>query len=236
MPQSLKDQYRDVISARDYRYYDTYAPEDQDRIIDEAIRSLHEQNVASMKACVRTDDPTQLLGLISHVRTGLKWQQSSSCSLQQELRTPLNGIVAILDLMQSDAMTPDQRLYLGSLEQSSMYLHLVVNRLQDIAALCYGEVALNYMPFDLVAVITGAAESLQHYSSFIGKGSKLTLELDPQLPLSLNGDMTKVSALLVSHHCRQPNTQTRSSKLSKIWLFLRLLGARTTTPLCRLLW
>jgi signal transduction histidine kinase len=117
MPLSLKDQYQSVISRRDYKYFDAYAPDEQDRIIQEAIHALHKENVARMKSCVAPDNQTQLLGLISH-----------------ELRTPLNGVVAILDLMQSDAVTPDQSLYRKSLEQSCMYLHLVVNRLQDIAA------------------------------------------------------------------------------------------------------
>ncbi|KAI8819085.1 CheY-like superfamily [Fimicolochytrium jonesii] len=98
--------------------------------------------------------------------------------------------------MQSEKMTEDQRLYIKTLEDSCSRLLSLVNRLQDLAAL-QGETSLvNIMAFDLVAIITGVAESMQHFSTQTGKGTQVTLDLDPRLPLSVNGDLTKVQQVL----------------------------------------
>jgi hypothetical protein len=48
------------------------------------------------------------------------------------------------------------------------------------------------MPFDIVAVITGVGESRQESRGMDGNGTQVTLELDPRLPLSVEGDLTKV--------------------------------------------
>lgn len=89
-------------------------------------------------------------------------------------------------------MTQDQRLYVRTLEQSCTYLHSVVNRLQDLAALLHGTSSLYHVSFDLVAIITGIAESMQHYSEKEGKGTQVALQIDPKIPLSVFGDLTKV--------------------------------------------
>ena len=94
--------------------------------------------------------------------------------------------------MQADKMTEDQRLYVRSLEQSCTYLHSVVSRLQDLAALLHGQSMVHTVPFDLVAIITGVAESMQHFSQREGKGTQVQLHLDPKLPLVVHGDLTKV--------------------------------------------
>jgi hypothetical protein len=48
------------------------------------------------------------------------------------------------------------------------------------------------MPFDIIAVITGVGESRQESKGTDGTGTQETLELDPRLPLSVEGDLTKV--------------------------------------------
>jgi len=90
-------------------------------------------------------------------------------------------------------MTEDQRLYIGSLEQSCTYLHSVVSRLQDLAALLHGQSMVLSMPFDLTAVITGVAESMQHFSEGEGNATQVNLQLDSKLPLVVYGDLTKVT-------------------------------------------
>jgi hypothetical protein len=71
-----------------------------------------------------------------------------------------------------------------------------MNRLQDLAALFHDEGGVNSMPFDIVAVITGVGESRQESRGMDGNGTQVTLELDPRLPLSVEGDLTKVCTKL----------------------------------------
>lgn len=48
----LKSYYKNVMSKRDYDYYDTFSPSDQEAVIEETRRNLHEANVRRMKECV----------------------------------------------------------------------------------------------------------------------------------------------------------------------------------------
>ncbi|KAI9001879.1 CheY-like superfamily [Gaertneriomyces semiglobifer] len=174
---SLKEQYRDYISKRDYTYFDKYTAEDQQLVIDEAKHQLQSANIKQISST--HGSRPEFLAIVSH-----------------ELRTPLNGLIGIIDLMQSEQMTEDQRLYIKTLEESCSRLLSLVNRLQDLAALQATRPAINIMPFDLVAIITGVAESMQHFSTHTGRGTQVTLDLDPRLPLSVNGDLTKIQQVL----------------------------------------
>jgi hypothetical protein len=94
--------------------------------------------------------------------------------------------------MQADSTSANQRLCIQSLEQGSNNLQAVMNRLQDLAALFHEGGGLKSMPFDIIAVITGVGESRQESKGTDGTGTQETLELDPRLPLSVEGDLTKV--------------------------------------------
>jgi signal transduction histidine kinase len=107
----------------------------------------------------------------------------------------LNAIVGTIDLLEDDSSFADQKLCIQSLEQGSSNLQVIMNRLQDLAALCHDQGMTNIMPFDIVAVITGVAEYRQDRTEVEGRatGTPVHLELDPKLPLSVEGDLTKVS-------------------------------------------
>lgn len=96
--------------------------------------------------------------------------------------------------MQEAGSPTDQKLCVQSLEQGSNNLQAMLNRLQDIAALSHGQGTVNIMPFDIVAVITGVAEYRQQQTGQDGQDTSVVLELDPKLPLSVEGDLAKVSS------------------------------------------
>jgi hypothetical protein len=62
-----KEYYKDVMSKRDFDYFDTYSVADQQGVIEETRRQLHLSNVRRMKECVQGNRVTALMGLVSHV-------------------------------------------------------------------------------------------------------------------------------------------------------------------------
>ncbi|KAJ3144636.1 hypothetical protein HDU86_001664 [Geranomyces michiganensis] len=173
-----KEQYRHHMSPIEYTYFDTFTLEDRRMILDGAKEALQARNVEQIKA---KTFGMQFLGNVSH-----------------ELRTPLNGLIGAIDLMQGEEMSTSQRLYIKTLEQSCTHLLSVVSRMQDLAALQNGKPTNNIMPFDMRATITGVAESMQHMSIHTGRGTQVALDLDPQIPRSVNGDLTKVQQILAN--------------------------------------
>ncbi|KAJ3004625.1 hypothetical protein HKX48_001132 [Thoreauomyces humboldtii] len=174
----LKEKYRDYMSDREYVHFDMFSLEERFKIVSEAKARLQTHNLDRIRGKTIGKD---FLGTVSH-----------------ELRTPLNGLIGVIDLMQSEEMTESQRLYIKTLEQSCTHLLSVVNRMQDLAALHWGDPFVNIMPFDIVASITGVAESMQHMSRHTGCGTQVALDLDPELPLSVNGDLTKIGQILAN--------------------------------------
>ncbi|KAJ3134982.1 hypothetical protein HDU90_004307 [Geranomyces variabilis] len=166
------------MTPREYAYFDTFSVEHRRDILVEAKDNLQTQNVEKIKA---KTFGMEFLGNVSH-----------------ELRTPLNGLIGVIDLMQSEEMSTSQRLYIKTLEQSCTHLLSVVSRMQDLAALQSGKPVNNIMPFDMRATITGVAESMQHMSIHTGRGTQVALDLDPQIPPSVNGDLTKVQQILAN--------------------------------------
>ncbi|KAJ3144601.1 hypothetical protein HDU86_001668 [Geranomyces michiganensis] len=174
----LREKYKDYMSQRDYAYFHTFSLEDRRNVLAEAKQNLQAHNVEEIK--MQTYG-TEFLGIVSH-----------------ELRTPLNGLIGVIDLMRSDELSPNHRLYITTLEQSCTHLLTVVSRMQDLAALQCGTLTQNVIPFDIVATIIGIAESMQHMSIHTAREIQVVLDLDPELPLSINGDQTKVQQILAN--------------------------------------
>ncbi|KAJ3144160.1 hypothetical protein HDU89_008944 [Geranomyces variabilis] len=174
----LKERYKSYISQRDYAYFAMFSHEDRQNILREAKQTLQKQNVEKIKSKTHG---MQFMEVVSH-----------------ELRTPLHGLIAVIDLMQRDEMSDDQRLYIKTLEQSCAQLLSVLGRMQDLAALQHDAPVINVMPFDIVGVITGVAESVQRMTIHGRHGTLVALDLDPELPVSINGDLTKMQQILVN--------------------------------------
>ena len=115
--------------------------------------------------------------------------------MSHELRTPLNTLIGVVDLMQADKMTDEQRLYIKTLEMSCAHLLSVVNRMQDLSGLQSKNPA-HIIPFDPVAMISGVSESMQHLSALTGKGTQVSLDLDPHIPSSITGDLTRTQQVV----------------------------------------
>jgi hypothetical protein len=77
----LKAYYKDVMSKRDYDYYDTYNAPDQQAVIEETRRRLHESNVRKLKECVTGNRFMTLMGLASHVSNWYYQLETSRCRL-----------------------------------------------------------------------------------------------------------------------------------------------------------
>lgn len=174
---NVKEKYKKYMSLANYHGYDTLSATERQHVDIESKRALQRDNIDSIRAKATG---MKFLGVVSH-----------------ELRTPLNSLVGVIDLMQADRMTHDQKLYIKTLEQSCSQLLSVVNRMQDLAALQSETQGMtNNIPFDIVATVTGVAESMQHLSSSTGKGTQVEVNLDPSLPRTVNADFTKIQQIL----------------------------------------
>lgn len=117
-------------------------------------------------------------------------------TITHELRTPIYAITGLTYLLQKDNLTEEQKEHLDSMKYSGEHLLSLINNVLDLNKLEAGKVKRVDSIFNLA----------NHMKNFMGtmkkvaddKQVKIHLELDPNIPKNLNGDMLKVSQVLLN--------------------------------------
>ena len=113
-------------------------------------------------------------------------------NMSHEMRTPLNGIVGVVDLLKTTALSTQQTELVGLLRHSISVLRSLVDDVLDITKIEAGRLNIEVAPFDLHACINGLVQLLRPHAQ--SKGLALNAVVDPALEYRLKGD---------SHHLRQ---------------------------------
>jgi two-component system sensor histidine kinase RpfC len=113
-------------------------------------------------------------------------------NMSHEMRTPLNGVVGVVDLFQMTELSTQQGELVRLLRHSVSVLRSLIDDVLDISKIEAGRLTLEVAPFDLHAMINGLLDLLRPHTK--AKGLSLTALIDPQLEYQLKGD---------SHHLRQ---------------------------------
>jgi len=116
-------------------------------------------------------------------------------SLNHEIRTPLSGILGMLDLLLETNVDEDQRDYLNAAHLCAESLAELLNSSLEYAALEAGQISLEEIEFSLKEMLEAALS--QQRSKADVKQLKLRLTLDPALPETLIGDASRLRELLV---------------------------------------
>lgn len=113
-------------------------------------------------------------------------------NMSHEMRTPLNGIVGVVDLMQTKSLNGEQLELMQLLRHSVSILRSLVDDVLDISKIEAGRLNIETVDFDLHALLNGLVRLLRPHAS--SKGLRLHLLVDPTLEYELRGD---------PHHLRQ---------------------------------
>ena len=103
-----------------------------------AERALAE---ASEKAEAASRAKSRFLAVVSH-----------------EVRTPLNGILGMADLLLDTSLTPEQRTYARAVKTSGDALLGLIEEILDFSKIEAGRLDLESVPFDLPALVTDVVE------------------------------------------------------------------------------
>lgn len=117
-------------------------------------------------------------------------KSSFLANITHEVRTPLNGVIAMAELLLESETTPAQRAGLELISRSGESLLTLVGDILDFARIDAGRMPLAAAPFDPVAALeeTAAPLALQAWR----KGLGFALRLDPGLPGAVVGDAVRV--------------------------------------------
>jgi signal transduction histidine kinase len=116
--------------------------------------------------------------------------------MSHEVRTPLNGIYGMLQLLAQERLDAEQRLYVETAVQSCQGLTRFLGDLLDMSLADGAGMPIHISPFDLVGVVRAVAA--QHAPVAEVKGLRLDVVCDPALPRRLGGDEARVRQILTS--------------------------------------
>jgi len=113
--------------------------------------------------------------------------------MSHEMRTPLNGVMAALEIIGRKAVDPSQAKFVRLAQSSSKQLLRHVNDVLDISKVEAGHLTLSDAPFELVTLLTSLTDVLRPVAAH--KATVIELEIAPDLPL-VRGDSFRLGQIV----------------------------------------
>jgi PAS domain S-box-containing protein len=123
-------------------------------------------------------------------------KQEFLANMSHEVRTPLNGILGLAGLLAKSPLDEQQAHYLTLIRQSADHLLVVINDVLSAAQLGSGKLRLEYIPFDLYALLRDTLDSQQLRAA--EKNLQLRLELPADEPHLVLGDPHRVRQIVLN--------------------------------------
>jgi PAS domain S-box-containing protein len=117
-------------------------------------------------------------------------------NMSHEVRTPMNAIIGMTELVLNTPLAPKQAEYLKMVLQSGESLLAVINDVLDFSKVESGKVELEELPFGLRDCLGDAVKSLALRAH--DKKLELALDVDPSVPDWLVGDPSRLRQIVVN--------------------------------------
>lgn len=116
--------------------------------------------------------------------------------LSHEMRTPLNAVLGMANILIDDNPTSGQLENLNILKFSAQNLLMLINDVLDFSKIESGNMVLEQVPLNLKELALQTANTVR--LTAINKGLKLLVDTDPRIPEMLSGDTTRVYQILAN--------------------------------------
>ncbi|HEX3953886.1 MAG TPA: response regulator [Stellaceae bacterium] len=134
---------------------------------------------------------TELVEHASRVKSGF------FANLSHEVRTPMNAVIGLSNLLLKTELTAHQRGYLSKIQQASQMLLGIVNDILDFSRLDAGKLALERTLFEPDEILDRVANLIGGKAA--AKGLELVFNIDPRLDFVLLGDPLRLSQIFVNY-------------------------------------
>ena len=196
---NFENRYR--ASDGSYRWFDWTAALSADRrVVYAAARDVTERKEADEALRQSAEYLTQLVGELEKERGKAEAAAAAKgeflANMSHEIRTPMNAIIGMTGLALRTRLTPGQREYIRTANESAEALLRVLNDVLDVSKIEAGRLALDPAPFGLREAVEGAVKlfALRAHE----KRVELACHIRPDVPDDLVGDVGRLRQVLVN--------------------------------------
>jgi len=154
----------------------------QQRLL-ESARELQQKNEELSTALRLANEATQL-------------KEQFLANTSHELRTPMNGIMGMINLLKNTNLDAEQREYAEIVSECSNDLLTIINDLLDLSQIEAGHLSLTEEDFDLRDSLNSVIRLLRLRAT--SKELQLTWRVDPAVPTYLWGDSVRFRQILTN--------------------------------------
>ncbi|MDQ0047979.1 signal transduction histidine kinase/CheY-like chemotaxis protein/HPt (histidine-containing phosphotransfer) domain-containing protein [Paenibacillus polymyxa] len=116
--------------------------------------------------------------------------------VSHEFRTPMNGILGMIEMLGSSKLSPDQRQAIGVIRESASLLLNMINNLLDISKVEAGQMELEIGNVRVEAIMGHVAQLLE--PQIYQMGNRLSIETDTDVAEYLEGDSARIMQILLN--------------------------------------
>ncbi|MCB1606404.1 MAG: response regulator [Xanthomonadales bacterium] len=117
-------------------------------------------------------------------------------TMSHEMRTPLNGIIPLLEILRDTRLEPDQREYLNTSYQSARHLLRIIDDILDYSKMEAGKLDLETTGINLREITDSVVRLLEKNAE--NKGLRLSAMIEPGVRLAARGDPVRLRQVLAN--------------------------------------
>jgi signal transduction histidine kinase/ActR/RegA family two-component response regulator len=141
-------------------------------------------------------------------------------NMSHEMRTPLNGVLGMANLLATTELQPMQRDYLQAVTSSGEVLLTLINDCLDLAKIESGKLELEAIALDVEMLLEEVTQLLAPKAQ--AKGLEIGCFIDPLIGTNLVGDPTRLKQVLYN----LAGNAVKFTAQGEVWLEARLVSGQ----------
>ncbi|MCP3922429.1 MAG: response regulator [Desulfobacterales bacterium] len=145
---------------------------------------------------IRDKKETELIINEKIAKDASKAKSSFVANISHEIRTPINGVLGMNNLLLDTDLDPVQREYAEMVKTSGEALLILINDVLDLSKIEAGKLELEYIDFNIHTFLDAFVSSMTYKA--VEKELDFNYQVEPDVPEFLNSDPARLNQILTN--------------------------------------